>query len=163
MKFQQLQQQPKARTKLRTCADVYSVIPFCLRILMQSMRPSASPFIVPHGYRRKAKTPFSLVMNLMVPGPQQLALAVTWAAEQAPQAAPASESSMRRDSTSSAASPRGDSESEAGGAPFDLLLARFASATWLSRQMSILQWTRCAIATWGLEHLDRTLIAPDAD
>lgn len=61
----------------------------------------------------------------MVPGAQKLALAVTWAAEQAPATDHAARSSgsprLNREASSTS---HGDSESESGGAPFDTVLAR---------------------------------------
>ena len=77
------------------------------------------------GCYRSSQAPFSFVMNLMVPGPRNLALVITWAAEQDPhplQVEP-STPSMGADGGMSNA----DSDSEIGSSPFDILLARWAN------------------------------------
>ena len=75
---------------------------------------------------RNSKAPFNFVLNLMVPGPQKLALVITWAAEQNPslshQNSGSSAPSLQRDHSS--VSSHADSDSEAGSGPFDILLAR---------------------------------------
>ena len=82
---------------------------------------------------RNSKAPFNFVVNLMIPGPQKLALVITWAAEQAPTTGSSHHSSpeghtgphFRRQLSS--ASSQAETDSEAGGSPFDTILARYKS------------------------------------
>ena len=84
------------------------------RLLPQLPRPGS--------WRRHSKAPFNFLLNLMVPGPQSLALVITWAAEQAPMLS--SRGSGGASERASSVASQADSDSDAGSAPFDILLAR---------------------------------------
>jgi len=73
---------------------------------------------------RNSKAPFNFILNLMVPGPQKLALVVTWAAEQAPPVSHATSPDSPLQHEGSSLTSHGDSDSESGSAPFDVLFAR---------------------------------------
>ena len=66
---------------------------------------------------RDSKAPFTFVLNLMVPGPRNVALVVSWAAEDPAQG-------CDRPALHDADESGGDTDSDSGASPFDTCLAR---------------------------------------